>query len=52
MGFRRYSDSLQNKRVVVTGGASGIGLATSLRFAAEGSIVTVLDNNEEQLKRL
>ncbi|MEK4760592.1 SDR family oxidoreductase [Viridibacillus sp. FSL E2-0187] len=51
MGFRRYSDSLQNKRVVVTGGASGIGLATSLRFAAEGSIVTVLDNNEEQLKK-
>ncbi|MFJ9462319.1 SDR family NAD(P)-dependent oxidoreductase [Viridibacillus arvi] len=51
MGFGRYSDSLQNKRVVVTGGASGIGLATSLRFAAEGSIVTVLDNNEEQLKK-
>lgn len=51
MGFGRYSDSLQNKRVVVTGGASGIGLATSLRFAAEGSIVTILDNNEEQLKK-
>ncbi|MFE6168719.1 SDR family NAD(P)-dependent oxidoreductase [Viridibacillus arvi] len=51
MGFGRYSDSLQNKRVVVTGGASGIGLATSLRFAAEGSIVAVFDNNEEQLKK-
>ncbi|MFF3099676.1 SDR family NAD(P)-dependent oxidoreductase [Viridibacillus arvi] len=51
MGFGRYSDSLQNKRVVVTGGASGIGLATSLRFAAEGSIVTIFDNNEEQLKK-
>ncbi|MGE7918097.1 SDR family NAD(P)-dependent oxidoreductase [Viridibacillus sp. NPDC093762] len=51
MGFGRYSDSLQNKRVVVTGGASGIGLATSLRFAAEGSIVTIFDNKEEQLKK-
>ncbi|MGE7934961.1 SDR family NAD(P)-dependent oxidoreductase [Viridibacillus arvi] len=51
MGFGRYSDSLQNKRVVVTGGASGIGLATSLRFAAEESIVAVFDNNEEQLKK-
>ncbi|MEK5530097.1 SDR family oxidoreductase [Viridibacillus sp. FSL R5-0468] len=51
MGFGRYSDSLQNKRVVVTGGASGIGLATSLRFAAEGSIVAIFDNNEEQLKK-
>ncbi|MGE7925860.1 SDR family NAD(P)-dependent oxidoreductase [Viridibacillus arvi] len=52
MGFGRYSDSLQNKRVVVTGGASGIGLATSLRFAAEESIVAVFDNNEEQLKKI
>ncbi|KOO51134.1 SDR family NAD(P)-dependent oxidoreductase [Viridibacillus arvi] len=51
MGFGRYSDSLQNRRVVVTGGASGIGLATSLRLAAEGSIVAVFDNNEEQLKK-
>lgn len=45
----KYVDSLQNKRVVITGGASGIGLATALRFAAEGSIVTILDFNQERL---
>ncbi len=45
----RYSDSLREKRVVITGGASGIGLATAKRFAQEGSIVTILDRNEEQL---
>ncbi|WP_289140074.1 SDR family NAD(P)-dependent oxidoreductase [uncultured Brevibacillus sp.] len=46
----KYVDSLQNKRVVITGGASGIGLATALRFAAEGSIVTILDFNQERLE--
>lgn len=45
----KYADSLRNKRVVITGGASGIGLATALRFVAEGSIVTILDFNQERL---
>ncbi|WP_312471603.1 SDR family oxidoreductase [Neobacillus sp.] len=49
MNNGRYSDSLREKRVVITGGASGIGLATAKRFAQEGSIVTILDRNEEQL---
>ncbi|USK36481.1 SDR family oxidoreductase (plasmid) [Bacillus sp. F19] len=49
MNNERYSDSLREKRVVITGGASGIGLATAIRFAHEGSIVTILDRNEEQL---
>ncbi|MGN6380522.1 MAG: SDR family NAD(P)-dependent oxidoreductase [Gaiellales bacterium] len=34
---------LAGKRVVVTGGASGIGAATAERFRAEGARVTVLD---------
>ena len=34
---------LEGKRVVVTGGASGIGAATVERFRAEGSRVTVFD---------
>ncbi|TET76753.1 MAG: SDR family NAD(P)-dependent oxidoreductase, partial [Candidatus Heimdallarchaeota archaeon] len=33
-----YKD-LEGKRVVVTGGASGIGLATAQRFVNEGSKV-------------
>ena len=49
MNSGRYSDSLREKRVVITGGASGIGLATAIRFAQEGSIVIILDRNEEQL---
>jgi len=47
----RYPE-LKDKRVVVTGGASGIGLATAKRFAAEGSRVVAFDINEEALQRL
>ncbi len=36
---------LRGRRVVVTGGASGIGLATARRFVAEGSRVVVLDRD-------
>ncbi len=33
----------ENKRVIVTGGASGIGEATARRFASEGARVAVID---------
>ncbi|WZL73896.1 SDR family NAD(P)-dependent oxidoreductase [Clostridiaceae bacterium 35-E11] len=45
----KYED-LKGKRVVVTGGASGIGLATANRFAKEGAKVVILDINEESLQ--
>ncbi|MFJ7889047.1 SDR family NAD(P)-dependent oxidoreductase [Lysinibacillus xylanilyticus] len=35
--------SLEKKRVVITGGASGIGLATAQRFVEEGSVVAILE---------
>jgi 3-oxoacyl-[acyl-carrier protein] reductase len=38
---------LEGKVAVVTGGASGIGEATSLRLAADGARVAVLDINEQ-----
>jgi meso-butanediol dehydrogenase / (S,S)-butanediol dehydrogenase / diacetyl reductase len=40
-------DRFQDKVVVVTGGAHGIGRATALRFAAEGAHVAVLDVRDE-----
>lgn len=43
---------LAGKRVVVTGGASGIGLATAARFVREGSRVVVLDRDAGRLARL
>jgi meso-butanediol dehydrogenase / (S,S)-butanediol dehydrogenase / diacetyl reductase len=36
---------LAHKRVLVTGGASGIGAATAMRFLKEGSSVVVLDRD-------
>lgn len=45
---------LKNKRVLITGGASGIGAATAARFLEEGSTVCVLDRDpkgREQIRR-
>ena len=44
----RYEE-LTGKRVIVTGGASGIGLATAQRFLQEGSRVIIFDINEAAL---
>lgn len=43
---------LKNKRVLITGGASGIGAATAVRFLKEGSRVVVLDSNNNALNRI
>lgn len=42
---------LEGRRVLITGGASGIGLATARRFVAEGARVALLDSNREGLER-
>ncbi len=43
---------LQGKRVLVTGGASGIGAATATRFLDEGAVVCVLDRSAEARERI
>jgi meso-butanediol dehydrogenase/(S,S)-butanediol dehydrogenase/diacetyl reductase len=43
---------LANKRVLITGGAGGIGAATAVRFLEEGSRVVALDRDAEALARL
>lgn len=44
--------NLNSKTVVVTGGASGIGKALSVRFAAEGAGVVVADLHQEKAQRV
>jgi NAD(P)-dependent dehydrogenase (short-subunit alcohol dehydrogenase family) len=46
-----YKD-LEGKNVVITGGASGIGLATAKRFIEEGAEVVIIDWNDEQLNKV
>ena len=43
---------LKGKRVVITGGASGIGAATAARFLEEGSIVAILDRDQNACEKI
>ncbi|MGW8224753.1 MAG: SDR family NAD(P)-dependent oxidoreductase [Anaerolineales bacterium] len=43
---------LENKRTLITGGASGIGMATAIRFREEKAQVIVLDRDESALGQL
>jgi 3-oxoacyl-[acyl-carrier protein] reductase len=40
-----------NKRVLITGGASGIGRATARRFSQEGAVLMITDRDVEKLDR-
>jgi len=51
-GFGGLLRGLKSKRVLITGGASGIGAATAARFIEEGSQVCVLDRDRAGLHRV
>jgi NAD(P)-dependent dehydrogenase (short-subunit alcohol dehydrogenase family) len=42
-------NKLEGKTAVITGGASGIGLATTKRFVLEGAYVFVIDRHKKEL---
>lgn len=44
--------NLAGRVVLITGGASGIGISTALRFAAEGSCIVVANIDEEGAKNV
>lgn len=43
--------TMQNKKIIVAGGSSGIGLATARMLSEAGAVVTVTGRNEEKLNR-
>jgi NAD(P)-dependent dehydrogenase (short-subunit alcohol dehydrogenase family) len=43
-------NKLEGKIAVITGGASGIGLATVKRFVLEGAYVFIFDRNKKELE--
>ena len=45
-----FMPQLLQKTAIITGGASGIGLAIAQRFAREGAIIEILDRNQEEMK--
>jgi NAD(P)-dependent dehydrogenase (short-subunit alcohol dehydrogenase family) len=50
--MKNGSGRIQDKVVVITGAAAGIGRATSLLFAEEGARIVITDNREEPLNAL
>ncbi|OJH39889.1 SDR family NAD(P)-dependent oxidoreductase [Cystobacter ferrugineus] len=46
------NDNLEGRRVVLTGGASGIGRVTAEAFLRAGSRVAIIDRDEEALRRV
>lgn len=44
--------ALEGRRIIITGAASGIGLATARRFSEEGARLALIDRNADQLAQV
>ncbi|HEY7946597.1 MAG TPA: SDR family oxidoreductase, partial [Acidimicrobiales bacterium] len=51
MARERDVNGIEGKSTLVTGGGSGIGLATAVRFASDGAHVTICGRTEDKLAR-
>ena len=49
VGQINYGQILQNKRIVITGGGSGLGLTMAQKFVKEGATVLITGRNKEKL---
>jgi NAD(P)-dependent dehydrogenase (short-subunit alcohol dehydrogenase family) len=47
----QHGNSLQNKRIVILGGSSGIGLAVAEQAASQGAQVVIASSNPERLQQ-
>lgn len=51
ISFTTPSETLKGKRIIVTGGGSGIGQAMAKRFVSEGAVVLIAGRDEDKLKK-
>ena len=47
----QQGNSLQNKRVVILGGSSGIGLAVAEQAASQGATIVIASSNAERVRK-
>lgn len=52
ISYMNASDKLKGKRIVVTGGTGGLGLAMAKRFVAEGAHVLIAARDEKKLDKI
>lgn len=52
ISFIKHGEILKNKRILITGGSRGIGLAMAKKFLSEGAQVLITGRSEARLKSL
>lgn len=52
INYLQPNHQLQGKKIIITGGSRGLGLAMARKFKAEGAMVLIAGRNEEVLKEI